>query len=178
MSEGVSDRTAALITGGVGLAFSLAYINFARGIEDSLLADAVGASGVPVSVGGLMAFASVALLVKGALPSAKVVPKPGDTPDSAAPEADAQGAPSASRPHWLAVGLLLILAVYLLALPWLGYVVSVGLLAAAIAWFAGGREPKVLLGFALFTGPFLWFLFDFVLRVRMPVGIWATLFTG
>ena len=67
---------------------------------------------------------------------------------------------------------------YLIALPWLGYVVAVGLLAAAIAWFAGGRQASVLIGFAVVTGPVLWLLFDFALRVRMPAGIWPTLFAG
>jgi hypothetical protein len=170
MSGTISDRAANLVTGGVGLAFSLAYINFARGIEDSLLADAVGASGVPVSVGALMAIASAALLVKGFMPMARPVPQQ----EEAAEGSNA----SASRPHWLAAGLLLILAVYLLALPWLGYVVSIGLMAAAVGWFAGGRDAKVLLGFTVFTGPILWFLFDFALKVRMPAGIWPALFSG
>jgi hypothetical protein len=170
MSGGVSDRAANLVTGGVGLAFSLVYINFARGIEDSLLADAVGASGVPVSVGALMAIASAALLVKGFLPVARRA-------TGKVEGADDGGAP-AFRPHWLAAGLLLILAAYLLVLPWLGYVLSIGLMAAAVGWFAGGREVKVLLGFTVLTGPILWFLFDFALKVRMPAGIWPTLFSG
>jgi hypothetical protein len=76
------------------------------------------------------------------------------------------------------LGLLLILAAYLVLLPWLGYVLAIGLLSAAVAWFAGGRESKVLLGFALFTGPLLWFLFDFALKVKMPAGIWSSLFAG
>jgi hypothetical protein len=72
----------------------------------------------------------------------------------------------------------LILATYLILLPWLGYVVSIGLLSAAVAWFAGGRESKVLLGFVLLTGPLLWFLFDYALKVKMPTGIWAAFFAG
>ena len=170
MSAAISDRAANLVTGGVGLAFSLVYINFARGIEDSLLADAVGASGVPVSVGALMGLASTALLVKGFMPVAR--------PQSQEQEPAKGSSASALRPHWLAAGLLLILAVYLLALPWLGYVLSIGFMAAAVGWFAGGRDAKVLLGFTVLTGPILWFLFDFALRVRMPAGIWPTLFSG
>jgi len=170
MSAAISDRAANLVTGGVGLAFSLVYINFARGIEDSLLADAVGASGVPVSVGALMGLASTALLVKGFMPVAR--------PQSQEQETAEGSSASASRPHWLAAGLLLILAVYLIALPWLGYVLSIGFMAAAVGWFAGGRDTKVLLGFTVLTGPILWFLFDFALRVRMPAGIWPTLFSG
>jgi hypothetical protein len=82
------------------------------------------------------------------------------------------------NPHRLALGLLLILATYLIVLPWLGYVLSIGLLSAAVAWFAGGREAKVLFGFVLFTGPVLWFLFDFALKVKMPAGIWSALLAG
>ena len=166
MSEGLGDRAAALITGAAGLAFSVVYVVAARRIEDSLLADPVGASGVPVAVGGLMGLASLALIVKGVLTPVR----------RSEPTSPAQ--PRMLRPHVLAVGLLVILAVYLLALPWLGYVVSIGLMAAAVAWFGGGRQARVLVGFAVLTGPLLWLLFDLALRVRMPTGIWRTLLAG
>ena len=157
MSGGLSDRATACVTGAIGLVGSLAYIFAARGIEDSLLADAVGASGVPVGVGALMALASLALLLKGwAMPS------------------QAPAAPTASRlhQHGLAAGLLAILLAYLWVLPWLGYIVSVGLMSAAVAWFSGGRDRKALLGLVVLTGPLLWLLFDFALKVRMPAGFW------
>jgi putative tricarboxylic transport membrane protein len=166
----LSDRHSNLITGAVGLIFSMAYIRFASGIEDSLLADAVGASGVPLSIGGLMALASVLLLLK-ALTQKPTSSVPADLDEVVDPDAP-------QNPHRLALGLLLILATYLVLLPWLGYVLAVGLLSAAVAWFAGGREAKVLLGFVLVTGPVLWFLFDFALKVKMPTGIWPTLFAG
>lgn len=173
-NEGLSDRTASLVTGAIGLVGSLAYIVAARRIEDSLLADAVGASGVPVGVGALMAVASVALLVKAWLPSSK----PGTKVSSKEEAESASSFESPLRPHYLAAGLLSILVVYLIFLPWLGYIVSIGVLAAAVGWFAGGRERMTLLGFALLTGPILWFLFDFALKVHMPVGFWPKLFTG
>ena len=166
----ISERHSNLITGTVGLVFSLAYIRFASGIEDSLLADEVGASGVPMSIGWVMALASVLLLVKAF--KQKQAPALLAEPDEAADEDAPQ------NPHRLALGLLLILATYLILLPWLGYVVSIGLLSAAVAWFAGGRESKVLLGFVLLTGPLLWFLFDYALKVKMPTGIWAAFFAG
>jgi len=166
----IPERQSNLITGAAGLFFSLAYIRFAGGIEDSLLADAVGASGVPIFVGALMAVASVLLLVKGLLQ--KPTPAwPEDTPERA--QADAP-----QHPHRLALGLLSILSIYLVLLPWLGYVISIGLLSAAVAWFAGGRAFKVLWGLMLITGPLMWFLFDFALKVKMPTGVWPTLFAG
>lgn len=166
----VPERQANLITGAVGLLFSVAYIRFAGGIEDSLLADAVGAAGVPMSIGALMALASSLLLLKGLLQ------KPAPAVQANAQEAAPDDSPS--NPHGLALGLLLILSIYLLLLPWLGYVMAIGLLSAAVAWFAGGRESKVLWGFVFITGPLMWFLFDFALKVKMPTGVWPTLFAG
>jgi hypothetical protein len=166
----ILERPSNLITGSVGLIFSLVYIRFASGIEDSLLADEVGASGVPLAIGGLMALVSALLLFKA------FIQKPTPVLHS---DADQEPDPDAPQnPHRLALGLLLILAAYLVLLPWLGYVLAIGLLSASVAWFAGGRESRVLLGFALFTGPLLWFLFDFALKVKMPAGIWSTLFAG
>ena len=122
----------------------------------------------------MMAVASVALLVKALLPSAKARAAALLKDDAVTQSSDEP----VMRPHGLAAGLLAILVVYLLVLPWLGYIVSIGLLATAVAWFAGGRERKTLLGFAVLTGPILWFLFDFALKVHMPAGFWPTLFSG
>jgi hypothetical protein len=167
MSDGLSDRATSIVTGAIGLAASLSYIVAARGIEDSLLADAVGASGVPVAVGILMALTSAALLAKGVLAKAS---------SKAEPAQEAEVSPL--RAHALAIGLIAILAGYLVVLPWLGYIVSVGLLAAVVAWFAGGRERTTLIGFAVLTGPVLWFFFDFALKIHMPAGFWPALFSG
>lgn len=172
-SDGLSDRTTALVTGAIGLVGSVTYVIAARGIEDSLLADAVGASGVPVGVGGLMALCSVALLVKGWRIPGKAASS-GAAGTRAAPYSES---PS-MHPHVLAAGLLAILLVYLVVLPWLGYIVSIGFLSAAAGWFAGGRDRRALLGFLVLTGPLLWFLFDVALKVRMPTGFWPKLFAG
>ena len=170
MSDRLGDRTTAVITGASGLVISVAYILKARAIEDSLLADPVGAAGVPVAVGALLAVASIGLLVKAAIARPKALPSVATTPEDKSGSVQTE-----ARPHLLAFGLLLLLSAYLLALPWLGYVVSIGLLASSIAWLSGGRRPKVLLGFAICTGPLLWLLFDFALRIRLPAGFWRSL---
>ncbi|MBT9463303.1 tripartite tricarboxylate transporter TctB family protein [Hydrogenophaga sp.] len=166
MSEAISDRAASFITGGVALVFSGAYVMYARNIEDSLLADSVGASGVPVMVGMLMGLASVGLLIKGAVTRAT-----GDVEDDG-------DAASSNRSHLLAAGLLAILLGYVFLLPMLGYVVSIGLLVAAVAMFAGGRNKVAVGGMLLVTGPVLWLMFDMALKVRMPAGFWPQIFSG
>ncbi|MBU3739807.1 MAG: hypothetical protein FGM55_12740 [Rhodoferax sp.] len=167
MSGSRQSRVRDLWTGALALALGGAYVAQARGIEDSLLADAVGASGVPVAVGSLLAACGLALLLKAGWPRRAAAP--GNAGDG--PPTDAGGA-APWRPHAAAAGLLLILVVYVLIQPWLGYIVSVGLLTLAAAWFGGARDRRALAGCLLLSGPLLWLLFDVLLRVRLPAGAW------
>jgi putative tricarboxylic transport membrane protein len=142
--------------------FAASYIGAARGIEDSLLSDAVGAGGVPQGVGIAMAIAAVALFCKtfiGAPPATG-----GDGP------ADM----SAGLVLLRTTGLVLILVGYGLLLPRLGYPLTISLLVLASGWLAGAalRGPLLLCGVA--AGPLLWLMFDRALQVRMPVGsLWG-----
>jgi len=156
----------------LGIVASSAYIWQARTIEDSLLSDEVGAGGVPAGVGMVMLAASIALLLKTLLAQARSARQ--------APAAVAAGEEEggAAHPHRMALGLLLILAAYVALLPWAGYIVSMGLLAAAVALFAGARMAPVLVVFSLCLGPLLWFLFEYLLQVRMPAGAWSALLGG
>jgi hypothetical protein len=72
----------------------------------------------------------------------------------------------------MAAGLLAILAVYVVLLPVLGYVVSIGLLIGAVAWFAGARKPVSVMACMVIAGPLLWLMFDWALEIRLPVGLW------
>lgn len=167
MTENSGER----ITGALGMVVSTLYILQARTIEDSLLADAVGASGVPVGVGALMFFASLALIVKTFIRQGPVAVAPVD--ESAGPPEGVGGKSgnSKTRSHWLAAGLLLILVGYTLLLPYGGYLLSVVLLLVASAWFGGARGAATLLITAAAGGLVLWFLFSFALKVGMPPGV-------
>lgn len=156
-----------------GILVSSGYIWQARAIEDSLLSDEVGAGGVPAGVGMVMLVASIVLLLKALLARARA---PQGAAQASAPAGDADD--EFAHPHRMALGLLAILAGYVALLPWAGYVVSMGLLVAAVALFARARMAPVLAGFAVCTGPILWFLFDYLLQVRMPAGAWRALIGG
>ena len=154
------DRVLALLAGG----FALQYIAAARGIEDSLLSDAVGAGGVPQGAGFLMLAASVALFAKSFI---------GKAPPE---EVDESGG---SRGGWKVPlqrtsGLVLILIAYGLLLPWLGYPLSVSLLFAAVGALAGAALRWPLFVCAGAAGPLMWAIFDQALQVRMPLGtLWS-----
>ena len=132
----------------------------ARGIEDSMLSDAVGAGGVPQGVGVVMALAALALFAK--------------TFVGRAATAEA-GQAEAGRPSpWRTAGLAAVLLAYGALLPWFGYALMVSLLVGACGWLAGARFKTPLLLFAALSGPGLWALFDRLLQVRMPVGtLWG-----
>jgi putative tricarboxylic transport membrane protein len=153
-----------------GIALSLAYIWQARSIEDSLLADEVGAGGVPTGVGLVLLAASLGLFIKSLLSWFKAAPGEPELVQEPAQTED-----HAPHPHRKAFGLLAILGCYVALLPWLGYVVAIGLLAVAVVRFDGVRINRTLLVFALAIGPILWFVFSYLLQVRMPAGLWSSL---
>jgi putative tricarboxylic transport membrane protein len=159
----MTDARVDRITGALGVLLSVGYVLYARDIEDSLLADGVGANGVPIGVGVVLLLASLALFCKSWAASSS----------TAEPDAVEEGA--AKHPHRMALGLLCILAVYVALLPLLGYVVSIGLLVGSVAWLAGARKRVSVLACMLIAGPALWLMFDWALEIHMPVGLWPKL---
>lgn len=147
------------ISGVLGIALSASYVAYTQTIEDSMLADTVGAAGVPSGVGMVMLLASAALLVKA-------------KPPSVTDELPTQTRAASGRPHVQALGLLAVLVVYVLILPLAGYWASIALLLGAVAWLVGARTPKTLLLCAVLGASALWLLFSMALQVRMPPGVW------
>ena len=64
-------------------------------------------------------------------------------------------------------------AAFVAIVPVLGFVVSIGLFVAAVAYYAGARDAKTLLWCALITGPMLWLSFDYALEIHLPTGMWS-----
>ena len=69
-----------------------------------------------------------------------------------------------------AVGLLVIFAVYLISLDWLGYHLSTTPMAVAVMWLCGARNPVKIIGLALAMAFALAFIFDRILNVVLPLG--------
>ena len=182
MSRGFwTDRRRDRLLAAATAVFAASTVAAARGIEDSLLSDAVGAGGVPQGVGLAMGAAAVALFAKSFIGSG---PKALTTPTTSAIATNATNATAPAtadgqRLLWAHTllrtgGLVLILVGYGLLLPLLGYPLTVGLLVGASGWLAGAAPRWPLAVFAAASGALLWLLFDQLLRVRMPVGtLWA-----
>ncbi|WP_291296741.1 tripartite tricarboxylate transporter TctB family protein [Elioraea sp.] len=136
--------------GAGALALAGAYGAMATAIPVSMLSDAVGPGGVPLVVAGLLAFGGAGVLIKTALVGGGTA---GKQPD-----------------HQRAAGLFVILVAYVVAVPLLGYPLAVGILAAAVAFFAGGRGIGIVAFAAALAGLF-WFGFVKLLGIPFPSGL-------
>jgi len=73
-------------------------------------------------------------------------------------------------------GMIVIGAVYLAVVPWIGYILALaGLIAATTYYQGGGLNGRVAL-VALSGAVFFWILFVAVLGIPHPPGIWPSLF--
>jgi len=145
---------------GLGMiVLAAAYWVAADRIPVSLLADAVGADGVPKVL-------AVALAVCGAL--LLVTTRLRRPPAAMEPVIDGE-----ARTHLRAAGLLAGLVVYILLLPVLGYPLAIALLIAAVAIYGGTAIRPSVAGIAVAGSLLFWVFFVRVLGIGMPTGIWA-----
>jgi ABC-type Fe3+-siderophore transport system permease subunit len=152
------------LTGLLGVIFSSMYAYQASQIEDSLLADAVGVAGVPTAIGYLMLMASALLFLKTWLKTQAAISE--DESEEVEPG-------GSEHPHLKAMGLLALLAAFVALVSVFGFLIAIGLMVAAIAYYGGARQFKTLLWCALLTGPALWLSFDYALEIHLPTGMWS-----
>jgi putative tricarboxylic transport membrane protein len=156
------------LLGLASLALSVVYLHFAAEIPESLLSDAVGAAGVPKALGWAMAVLGALLCLRSM--SARTA---GAEADDEADD-DAEAGSGGTRPHLMALGLLVILVVYVMVTPVLGYIVSTALLIGAVARFGGTAVNRNFFIIAIAGGVGLWLMFDPMLSIPLPVGsLWG-----
>jgi hypothetical protein len=151
----MSGRRSDLALGAAAIAFAGAYLHGTSGITESLLSDSIGAAGLPRAVGWAMGVVGALLCVR-ALAAAR----------THAPQAGGEG--RSWHPHLRALGLLAILAGYVVLAPWFGYAVATGLLVAASAWYAGAKRDRYLLVVPVAAAAVLWLLFVQAFGIPMP----------
>jgi hypothetical protein len=152
-----------LVLGGVLLVVAAACYFVTSAIPDSQLADAVGARGLPRIYAILLAVLAL-LLVVSSWRRRRV--------DSAKATRDEQ-ADRSLQSLVRAAGMLALGVIYLIALPWAGYVVSIAALIGGTAYYQGGRLTKQLLLVAAAGALLLWIVFVMLLRIPQPPGVWS-----
>lgn len=153
-----------LVFGLATLACAAGYYALAIRIPHSQLADAVGPQGLPKTYACLLAALSIVLIIR-SLASRHAASSAADTPREAG-----------ARRHvrWRVAGMLTTGVVYIVVVPWLGYLLSLALLIAASTYFQGGGINRRSVLVAVSGALLLWLLFVWLLRIQYPAGIWPS----
>ena len=141
-----------LVCAAAGLALAGAYYAAADAIPASLLADGVGAAGIPKLLAVALALLSLVLGARSLLVNSQ----------SAAVDG----------PHLRAIGVAGLGLVYVAGAPYLGYPLALALLVASATLYYGASPRPTVAVYAVACAALLWLVFAKVLGVAMPAGIW------
>lgn len=153
-----------LAFGSATLALSAGYYWMARSIPPSQLADTIGPQGLPKTYAILLAALSLVLVGRSLAPRERDDP----TRESAV-------APRQPRALWRVGGMLAIGIVYVLAAPWLGYLLSIAALILTTTYYQGGAINRQVALVAVAGAIFFWVLFVLIMRIPQPAGLWPSL---
>lgn len=154
------------------LAASIGYYVMATGIPVTMIDTTVNSSALPKMLGIAGAGLSLILIAQTLWRQWRA---------SAAARATAGAtAPAAWLQHRRALGILIIVVAYTALLNILGYLVSIALLLGATAYYQARfyrnvSSMPVLIGVAVGGALLFWAIFDQLLGIRMPDGLWRHL---
>jgi hypothetical protein len=173
-----------IILGSATLVLAGGYYLAAADIPQTLLSDAIGPAGLPTIYALVLAALSLILIV-GSSPRRRVqkdpaylerepIPDPRyRIPDPGSPIPD----PRSRIPDLRRVaGMLTIGVVYVIAVPWLGYMPSLVGLIMGTTYYQGGIVNRQVVVVAVSGAIFFWLLFVLLLRIPQPSGLWPSLF--
>lgn len=152
-----------LVFGGATLALAVGYYLLAAQIPESQLSDAVGPQGLPRIYAYLLGGLSLILIVNSVRATS-----PGSRAERPKPSAQSR----VLRP----AGVVAIGAIYIVVVPWLGYIVSLTALIAATTYYQGGGANRRVVFVAVSGALLFWLLFVAILGIQHPAGFWPSLF--
>jgi putative tricarboxylic transport membrane protein len=158
-----------LVSGCVLLVFSIVYYLAASAIPVSMLADSVGAQGLPKSYGIALGILSALLIVQALFARRRAAAVVDAGNEVARRQRDKQGALRAA-------GMLAIGIGYVLLLPWLGYIVCLALLIATTVWYQERHYRHKVWPLAIGGAVIFWLIFVQLLQIAEPSGFWPSLF--
>jgi len=184
------------------LALAIGYYLLAVQIPESQLADAVGPQGLPRIYAYVLGGLSLVLIARarrasstepispprsGRLKPARPGPPEGghyvqeesalEVQEETAPEPGVQSPEPRGRSQvFRAFGVIVIGAVYIVTVPWLGYLVSLAALIAATTYYQGGGLNRRVAIVSVSGALLFWLLFVAILGIQHPAGLWPSLF--
>lgn len=155
-----------LAFGSAAFALAAGYYLMAAAIPQSLLADAIGPQGLPKTYAVLLAGLSLILIIR-SLGRRRV---------ASTGSAVSQGPGIQKQVLWRVMGMLAIGAVYIVVVPWLGYILSLAGLIVATTYYQGGALNRQVAVVAVSGAVVFWLLFVMLLGIPQPAGLWPSLF--
>ena len=149
------------LTGLIGLALAIGYYVVASNIAAGQLADEVGPDGLPRIYAWMLGVLSLILSVRALLQRTAAAMTAGDV--------------SEVHAAWRALGIVLIAGAYVVAVPVLGYPLTLAVVIGVAALYQGGRLSWPLALISVFGAAALWFVFVYLLHIAQPEGIWPDL---
>jgi putative tricarboxylic transport membrane protein len=140
------------------LLIAAAYYAASLQISESTLSDEIGPTGLPTVLAGLLAVLAVAI-------AARALLLPRAAPTAAVGEKDSEA------PWPRALGMLVLIALYIPLADFVGYFIALFGIIVGVALYEGMRPSWRLFAVALGGAGFFWVLFDVVLGVRQPTGV-------
>ncbi len=151
------------------LLIAFGYFFLAADINQSSLADEIGAAGVPRVYATLLAGVALAMAAK-ALIAWRFTPGGAMRPIN-----DLYGeGPKLRR----AAGMLVIGCAYIATVTFVGYLISMAAVVALVALYQGERIGWRVARIAVAGGAAFWVFFDLLLGIDMPSGFWPALWGG
>jgi putative tricarboxylic transport membrane protein len=155
-----------LVFGFATLAIAVVYYALTSVIPPSDLADPIGAQGLPRMYSFVLAALSFLLILRSLRTPTSRQPQPTEPRTTE---------PSNHRSAARVAGMLLIGVVYILIVPYLGYLVSVAMLIAVTTYLQGGALNGRTVLVALSGAALFWAVFIWLLRIQYPAGLWPSL---
>jgi hypothetical protein len=131
----------------LGLALAGACWAAADALPVSLLADEVGAGGVPRGLAALLAVFSLGIALRALTRPGNIRPR---------------------ENHFKALGIAALGFAYVALAPLIGYLIATTLLAGGAAYYYGARRPAGVALFALGSAALLWLVFGVLLGIPLP----------
>jgi putative tricarboxylic transport membrane protein len=155
-----------LIGGGIALALAVAYWIEATHIrKSSLIGKGVGADALPRGLAVALAVLAVLLIAQNLIQRRKG-PLPKDAPASREQLAEAK------HKHLRAAGMFLIGLAFLFVVGFVGYIPAVFAMICVTAVYNGRPMSWRIAAVAAVLTAVLYTLFDLILHIPMPTGIW------
>jgi hypothetical protein len=148
-----------LVCAALGLALAAAYYAAADALPRSLLADGVGADGVPKLLAVVLAVLSVVIGARSFVAGASAASAGSEDPGLLR--------------HLRALGVAALGAAFVVLAPVLGYPLALALLLLAAALYYGAAPRLQVVLYAGGTAAILWLIFARGLGVAMPAGLFG-----